>query len=69
MFNKTVSTEFATKIELAELNAWLGIEAPVPGIMAPSYDLDFQICQAMVKDGINREPTILWPILKRPLPR
>jgi hypothetical protein len=33
--------------------AWLGIEAPVPGIMAPSYDLDFQICQVVVKDGIN----------------
>lgn len=34
--------------------AWLGIEAPVPGIMAPSYDLDFQICQAIVRDGINQ---------------
>lgn len=33
--------------------AWLGIDAPVPGIMAPSYDLDFQICQAMLRDGIN----------------
>jgi hypothetical protein len=21
--------------------------------MAPSYDLDFQICQALVRDGIN----------------
>lgn len=33
--------------------AWLGIEAPVPGIMAPSYDLDFQICQTIVRDGLN----------------
>lgn len=33
--------------------AWLGIDAPVPGIMAPSYDLDIQICQAIVKDGLN----------------
>lgn len=33
--------------------AWLGIDAPVPGVMAPSYDLDLQICQAMVKDGID----------------
>lgn len=33
--------------------AWLGVEAPVPGVMAPSYDLDLQLCQAIVKDGIN----------------
>ena len=33
--------------------AWLGIDAPVPGIMAPSYELDFQICQAIIKDGTN----------------
>lgn len=32
--------------------AWLGIDAPVPGIMTPSYDLDRQLCQAIVKDGI-----------------
>ena len=33
--------------------AWLGIDAPVPGIMAPSYDLDVQLCQAMVQDGLS----------------
>jgi hypothetical protein len=33
--------------------AWLGIDAPVPGIMAPSYDPDIHICQAIVKDGID----------------
>jgi len=33
--------------------AWLGIDAPVPGIMAPSYESDFQICRAVVEDGIN----------------
>ncbi|MEW5988866.1 MAG: hypothetical protein AB1791_19760, partial [Chloroflexota bacterium] len=33
--------------------AWLGIDAPVPGIMAPSYDLDRQLCQAMVRDGLG----------------
>ncbi len=32
--------------------AWFGIEAPVPGLMAPSYDLDFRLCQVMVRDGI-----------------
>lgn len=34
-------------------NAWLGIDAPIPGIMAPSYDLDLQICQAIVEDGLS----------------
>ncbi|MCA9966773.1 MAG: hypothetical protein KC423_21135 [Anaerolineales bacterium] len=33
--------------------AWFGIEAPVPGIMAPSFDLDRQLCQAMVQDGLK----------------
>lgn len=33
--------------------AWWGIDAPVPGIMAPSYDLDLQLCQVMVQDGLQ----------------
>jgi hypothetical protein len=33
--------------------AWLGIDAPVPGLMAPSYDLDLRLCQAIVKDGLD----------------
>jgi hypothetical protein len=33
--------------------AWLGVEAPVPGLMAPSFDLDMQLCQTIVKDGID----------------
>lgn len=33
--------------------AWFGIEAPVPGIMAPSFDLDRQLCQKMVQDGLH----------------
>lgn len=33
--------------------AWLGIDAPVPGIMAPSYELDSRLCQAIVKDGLD----------------
>jgi hypothetical protein len=31
---------------------WLGIDAPVPGIMAPSYELDVQLCQAILQDGL-----------------
>lgn len=33
--------------------AWLGIDAPVPGIMAPSFDLDRQLCQKIVQDGLD----------------
>jgi hypothetical protein len=33
--------------------AWLGIDAPVPGIMAPSYDVDAQLCQTIIRDGLR----------------
>lgn len=33
-------------------DAWLGIDAPVPGIMAPSFDLDQMLCRAIVGDGL-----------------
>ena len=33
--------------------AWLGVEAPVPGVMAPSFDVDLQLCHAMVKEGLD----------------
>jgi hypothetical protein len=33
--------------------AWLGVEAPVPGIMAPSFDLDLRLCQTILKEGID----------------
>jgi hypothetical protein len=32
--------------------AWSGIEAPVPGIMAPSFDLDAMLGETLVRDGI-----------------
>jgi hypothetical protein len=32
--------------------AWLGIDAPIPGIMGPSFDLDARICETMVRDGL-----------------
>jgi hypothetical protein len=31
---------------------WLGIDAPVPGVMGPTYDLDLRICQHIVQDGL-----------------
>lgn len=32
---------------------WLGVEAPVPGLMASSFDLDFQLCHAIVRTGLD----------------
>lgn len=32
--------------------AWLGIDAPVPGLMGPSFEQDAQLCHAMVGDGL-----------------
>jgi hypothetical protein len=32
---------------------WMGIDAPVPGVMAPSFDLDAMLCEAMVADGVT----------------
>jgi hypothetical protein len=32
--------------------AWLGVDAPVPGLMAPTFDLDALLCYSMVKDGL-----------------
>ncbi|HET7461239.1 MAG TPA: hypothetical protein VFJ82_08315 [Longimicrobium sp.] len=37
--------------------AWLGVEAPVPGIMAPSYADDFALTHALVVDGLRRGVT------------
>ena len=33
--------------------AWLGIEAPVPGLTAHSFDLDRRICEAIVRDALE----------------
>lgn len=38
---------------VADGMAWFGIDAPVPGVMAPSYDFDVQLCHAMVRDGLD----------------
>jgi hypothetical protein len=32
--------------------AWFGIDAPVPGLMAPTFDLDALLCHTMVRDGL-----------------
>ncbi len=33
--------------------AWWGIEAPVPGLMTPSFDLDYHLCREIIKDGLR----------------
>ena len=48
--------------------AWLGIDAPVPGIMAPSYDLDKQICQVIVRDGLALDVKYFVADIEAPTP-
>lgn len=33
--------------------AWLGMDAPVPGLMTPDFEPDLQICHAIVSDGLG----------------
>lgn len=48
--------------------AWFGVEAPVPGIMAPSFDLDIQLCQAMVREGLELGVQHFWADIEAPTP-
>jgi hypothetical protein len=33
--------------------AWLGVEAPVPGLMTPSYEEDYALVHALVNEGLR----------------
>jgi hypothetical protein len=46
--------------------AWFGIEAPVPGIMAPSFALDARLCQAMVSDGLKLSAKLFVADIEKP---
>jgi hypothetical protein len=46
--------------------AWFGIEAPVPGIMAPSFALDTRLCQAMVSDGLRLGAKLFVADIEKP---
>ena len=48
--------------------AWLGVEAPVPGLMAPSFALDAQLCQAMVGEGLTRGVRYFTADIEAPSP-
>jgi hypothetical protein len=45
---------------------WFGIEAPVPGIMAPSFALDARLCQTMVRDGLKLGAKLFVADIEKP---
>jgi hypothetical protein len=52
----------------ADQVAWMGIEAPVPGVMAPSFALDFQLCQVMVRDALRLGARLVVADIEAPEP-
>lgn len=46
--------------------AWSGIDAPVPGIMAPSFDLDALLGEAIVRDGLAAGVSMLVADIEAP---
>ncbi len=48
---------------------WFGIEAPVPGIMAPSFALDARLCQVMVQDGLKMGGKLFVADIEKPNPQ
>lgn len=48
--------------------AWLGVEAPVPGLMAPSYADDFALTHALVREGLRLGVTRFVADIEAPAP-
>ncbi|MBX7223509.1 MAG: hypothetical protein K1Y36_26585 [Blastocatellia bacterium] len=48
--------------------AWFGIDAPVPGLMGPTFDLDFELCRRMVADSLNRGTRLFIADIEAPDP-
>lgn len=48
--------------------AWSGIDAPVPGIMAPSFDLDAILGERLVRDGIAAGAKLFVADIEAPRP-
>lgn len=46
--------------------AWLGIDAPVPGIMAPSYAADFRLNRRILPDAFGRGATAVVTDIEAP---
>ncbi|WP_428655673.1 hypothetical protein [Runella sp.] len=47
-------------------NAWLGMDAPVPGVMAPTFEEDFFISQQLVHDGLRRGVKLFSTDIEKP---
>jgi hypothetical protein len=45
---------------------WFGIEAPVPGIMAPSFALDARLCQTMMHEGLKMGAKLFVADIEKP---
>ncbi|TPN88261.1 hypothetical protein FJ987_23715 [Mesorhizobium sp. CU2] len=48
--------------------AWSGIDAPVPGIMAQSFDLDAMLGERLLRDGIAAGAKLFVADIEAPLP-
>ena len=48
--------------------AWIGIDAPVPGIIAPSFDLDAMLGEMLVRDGIAAGAKLFVADIEAPRP-
>ena len=53
---------------ISEGAAWSGIDAPVPGIMAPSFDLDAVLGERLVRDGIAAGAKLFVADIEAPRP-
>lgn len=49
-------------------SAWSGIDAPVPGVMAPSFDLDAMLGERLLRDGIAAGAKLFVADIEAPLP-
>jgi hypothetical protein len=49
--------------------AWMAIEAPVPGVMGPTLDLDVQLCQVMVRDALQLGARLVVADIEAPDPQ
>jgi hypothetical protein len=48
--------------------AWLGMDAPVPGVMTDDYELDAALCAYSVADGLTRGATSFLADIELPSP-
>jgi hypothetical protein len=48
--------------------AWLGMDAPVPGVMSDDYEPDAALCAHIVADGLQRGATSFLADIELPSP-